>query len=311
MRLALLGVLVLFVMLPAASLSAADYYFSTAGNDGSGDGTISKPWASLSKLNGLNLGPGDRVYLRGGDSFSGSVVIAAADAGTAANPVRFASYGTGRAVISPGADQNGFDIYNAAGVEIRQLEVDGGDLSTHNKNGIGLYNDLAGNTRLEHVVISDCVVRNCHAGITVGAWASDNSYSGFADVTIERTLVRDCEDNGIVSWGMSSSSATSQSHRNITVRDCEVTGVTGDPDKTDGHSGSGIIMAGTIGGLVEGCYAHHNGGGGGRPTGGGPVGIWAWGAADVTIRRSLVHDQKTINGAVDGGGFDLDGGAVN
>ena len=41
----------------------------------------------MNKINEQNLGPGDRVYLNGGDEFSGSLYIAPEDAGSAADPV--------------------------------------------------------------------------------------------------------------------------------------------------------------------------------------------------------------------------------
>lgn len=129
---------------------------------------------------------------------------------------------------------------------------------------------------------------------------------------VEQNLVHTIRNDGIMTYGMYPGSATQQSHRNIVIRDCEVRGVTGNPDKTDGHSGSGIILSGVKGGLIDRCYAHHNGGSAGTPSGqGGPVGIWTWGSDSVTIQRSLVHDQKTTPGVKDGGGFDIDGGATN
>ena len=169
---------------------------------------------------------------------------------------------------------------------------------------------MPNNQRLEYLVIADCEIRQVREGILIGGDASDNSYSGFKDVTVERVVIRDCEHQGFSSYGMSPNSATLQSHRNIVVRDTEVYGVTGDPDFTSNHSGSGIVMSGTLGGLIENCYSHNNGGGGGRPSGGGPVAIWTYDTANVTIRNCLAHDQKTVAGAVDGGGFDLDGGST-
>jgi hypothetical protein len=43
----------------------------------------------------------------------------------------------------------------------------------------------------------------------------------------------------------------------------------------------------------------------------GPAGIWAYEADSVTIQHCLSYHNKTAPGAVDGSGFDLDGGVTN
>jgi hypothetical protein len=45
--------------------------------------------------------------------------------------------------------------------------------------------------------------------------------------------------------------------------------------------------------------------------GNGPVGIWAWNCDRVIIQYCVSHDNKTQKGAMDGGGFDFDGGVTN
>ena len=295
----------------ACPASAADYYLSQKGHDDKGDGSRKRPWASLGKLNQQRLRPGDRVYLKGGDTFEGTLIIASDDGGTPKKPVQITGYGKKPAIIIPGPDEDGIFIYNTAGIEIRNLIIDGKDLSKHHKRGIHAFIDLPNNQRAEHLVITDCEIRNVREGIIIGAAATDKTHSGFKDVLIERLHIHNCEHEGFTSYGMLPTSATQQSHRNITLRDCEVSGITGDPNLKKSHSGSGIILSGTLGGLIERCYSHHNGGGGGRPNGGGPVAIWTYEAAEVIIRECLAHNQKTVAGAKDGGGFDLDGGAVN
>src|SRR5688572_18957656 len=77
----------------------ASYYFSAAGNDTTGTGTQAAPWATIAKLNALDLNPADSVFFRGGDTFTGKIDLVPTDTGTSASPVTINSYGTGRATI--------------------------------------------------------------------------------------------------------------------------------------------------------------------------------------------------------------------
>jgi len=292
---------------------AADYYVSSSGNDSTGNGSFGNPWATIAKINTVDLEPGDRVLFAGTNTFSGGLDITAGDSGTAGSPVVITSYGGGRAIIAPPTNSHGVSVYNAAGIELRDLVVDGSDSDLHEKNGIQVYMDLPGDdTRLEHIVIADCEVRNCCYGMSIGAWGwSDDPYteyfSGYSNVTIEACVVHDCRRDGITTWGMYPGSSTEQSHRNLAIRDCVVHNCRGDPNKADGHSGSGIIMSGTVGGVIERCVAYANGDL--CKTVGGPVGIWSWGAADVTIQLCEAYSNGAEN--CDGGGFDIDGGCHN
>lgn len=295
---------------------AMDHFIHpTGGSDEQGNGSKKKPWATLQRVNNSKLKAGDGIYLAAGEIFPGSLVFDQADTGSARKPISVRPYGSSNAapVIQPGPQQHGVYIYNTAGIDMEGILIDGRNRDAHEKSGIMAYVDLPeDDRRMKHIHISNCELTNCHTGITIAAWGYKNKktyYSGFSNVLIEGCLVHHCRHDGITSWGISDSKAADYSHRNITVRDCEVHHVSGDPKHTNGHSGSGIILSATEGGLIERCYAHHNGGGGGKQSGGGPVGIWCWNAKQVTIRRCLVHDQKTIKGAMDGGGFDLDGGA--
>ncbi len=309
------------ILLHVASLHAVTYFVSPSGDDAQAGTSPGAAWKTVGRVNSIALPPGTTVLFEGGQTFTDAgLVLASGDAGDATQRVVIGSYGTGRAIIKPSTDVHGVDLYNTAGITIRDLIFEGIGRDTSSKRGIQIYMDLVGDpavdggvVRLHGITISNVTVRQFYHGIEIGAWAwsPQNTFSGFADVLVENCLVHDHRHDGITSYGLYPGSATQQSHRNIIIRDCEVYGVTGDPNKTNGHSGSGIIVSGVIGGLIDRCYAHHNGGSAGTSSGGGPVGIWTWGSYGVTIQRSLVHDQKTTPGVKDGGGFDIDGGATN
>ena len=74
---------------------ATDYYIAANGNDGNSGTSSASPWQSLNKLNASfnSLNSGDRVFLRRGDTFYGSIVPTKGFAG--GNPVIFSAYGSG------------------------------------------------------------------------------------------------------------------------------------------------------------------------------------------------------------------------
>jgi hypothetical protein len=102
-------------------------------------------------------------------------------------------------------------------------------------------------------------------------------------------------------------------HSDVQVTDSVVHDTSGDPAYTDNHSGDGIIISNTDGGLITRCAAYGNGFLNAH-TGGGPVGLWAYDANNVTISHSASWANRNGFGPgeqEDGGGFDLDGGCTN
>jgi hypothetical protein len=174
---------------------------------------------------------------------------------------------------------------------------------------VSLWCDLKDGRRLQGLRFEGMHISWFFKGIAIGA--DDASFSGFSDVAIEDCTVVSCLADGIVTFGRQPGSSEAQSHRNLQIRRTTVSKCYGDPTIKGPHSGSGIIMSGTKGGVIEDCTAHDNGGGTNDSSGGGPVGIWCWGCDSVTIQRCLVYNQRTTPGVNDGGGFDIDGGATN
>src|SRR4051812_50190966 len=83
--------------------SASDYYVSRAGSDASAGTSTGAAWQTLARVNSVVLQPGDRVLLRGGDTFSGRLSLDSADGGTASAPIAIGSYRSGPAAHPAGA----------------------------------------------------------------------------------------------------------------------------------------------------------------------------------------------------------------
>jgi hypothetical protein len=213
----------------ARLLKAADYYFSTAGSDANGVGSKLSPWASLDKANTLDLQPGDRILLQG-VKFSGTLSLTAEDGGTAANPVRVSSYGSGRATIAAGAN-SGISVYNVSGIAISNLIISG-TLAGNSASGVVMYTDLPGATKLDYLRLFNLDISGFgQSGVTLGAWPSDGSKSGFRDVQITHVKAFGNADAGIKTYGYFSKSATSWSHENVYIGHCTTNDNKASPSK--------------------------------------------------------------------------------
>ena len=285
------------------------YYVDvTAGSDSNAGTSAASPWATIEKANAQDLGPGDRLLLRGSQTFPGTLRLTAEDAGTTAEPVVIASYGDGRATIGAGTGK-GVSVYNAGGVEVKNLVVSGAGYAAGNRgSGVEIYTDRGNETKLEHVRVENVEASGFgNAGVLLGAWPQDGTKSGFRDVRITNVSAHDNADAGIESFGYFSASAKGWAHEDVYVGRCHTYDNKGIPDKGS-HSGNGVVLGDVNGATIERCISHDNGENNNH-RGGGPVGIWAWDSNYVIIQHNESYGNKS--GTIDGGGFDLDGGVTN
>ena len=278
--------------LPAA---ATDYYVSAAGND-TNPGTLASPWKTLARASRATFHPGDRLLLRGGDTFTDALLLDDADAGTATSPVVVTSFGTGRSTISV-TSGSAIYVYNAAGIDISNLTVAG---TMGADSGISFYADLAGGVILDRIHIDSVDVSGFHEdGIDIGSW---NGAIGYRDVRVTRATVHGNGRTGLLVYA-------EQPNVHSAVYVGQVTayanpGIAGSTTNT----GSGIVLGGVNGGTIEGSTAYGNGAN--CTAAQGPVGIWAYDSTAITIQNNESYGNRT-GGTADGGGFDLDQNVSN
>jgi hypothetical protein len=82
----------MFLTATAALAKATTYYVASSGNDAWSGLSINTPWASLAKASSVALQPGDRVLLKRGDAFSGTLKISSS--GTSTSMIEISDYGT-------------------------------------------------------------------------------------------------------------------------------------------------------------------------------------------------------------------------
>ena len=92
--------LLIFLIFPL-HLFATDYYFSATGSDSNSGTSSGSPFQTVTKFetiaNNGTISPGDHVFFKCGDSFSGNILINSGSVknGTSGSPIIVTSYGTG------------------------------------------------------------------------------------------------------------------------------------------------------------------------------------------------------------------------
>ncbi len=295
--------LLLFIFsLPGLSCTRT-YYLNNAGNDANTGTSPAHAWRTTARLNAARLLPGDHVLLAGGQNFEGGIQLRHDSRGTSGQPIVFRSYGPGRATIQS-SDDFGFYAHNAAGIELRQLAFVGSGRLTNKASGVIFFLDSAA-TNLSYLRLDSLEVSGYRAaGISVG---SSHGSSGYDDVRITHCQAHANGEAGLASHAFYPSPG--HAHRNWYIGNCSAYDNSGRADATTTHTGSGIVLSGVDGALVENCTAYHNGWLNANP-GGGPVGIWGWNCNNLVIQRCESHHN--LSGTTyDGGGFDLDGGCTH
>ena len=299
----------------AGSAAGTQYFIAPSGDDSAAGTSPSAPWRTTARANALSLQLGDAVLFLGGvDHEAGTLAVTVANAGAGAGaPVLVSSYGGSpagqRARLHTDARVGAGVIVSESGaVEVSNLDVFGAGTAQAKQAGILLYANVNGTgARFAGVSVHDVSVQ----GYQMGVFIYSPFCRGFSGVRISRVLAQNNLINGIASDGAYSSACFS--HSDIVVEDSVAFNNSGDPTDASQWTGSGIVLSDVDGALIQRCEAGFNGGSN-RHLGGGPCGIWAWGARNVTISHCVSHDNSNgfpagTPNAQDGDGYDLDGGA--
>lgn len=277
--------------IPKTSLRKADgrFYFDSVNGDDKNDGSQSNPWQTLSKINKINLFPGDSIFLKGGTIFSGSIVLEAI-MGTRESTIVVTSYGDKRAIVSSD-DDVGISVKGCNYLTIENLEFKGSGRATNTASGVYLM-------KSQHILLKNLE--------TSGYLKSGVAIHESNDVKVTHTYAHDNGFAGITSMG------GIKQNQNIYIGYSKAERNLGDRTVLDNHSGSGILIGYSDNVVVEYCTASENGAE--MPRGGnGPVGIWAHDGDNVLFQYNISHHNRTNRalGGLDGGGFDFDGAITN
>lgn len=271
-----------------ASKERCYYLDSVRGSDENDGRDPQHPLRTIGALNAARPASGDRVLLRGGHVFSGTLELHGSASASEDGGICIGSYGDGRATLYAGP-ADGVVLQGIGGLTLENLEIVG--------CGRNAGSDGTGITAV------DCSDLSIHDVIVRGFRVAGIAIRGGSDIRVERATAHHNGAAGI---------QVNRGHdiaRRIVIRDCLVHDNAGDPKRLDNHSGNGIVVGGLDECLIEYCRAWNNGYDMPR-TGNGPVGIWGYAAHRLTIQYCISHDNKTSPGGMDGGGFDFDGGVT-
>ncbi|MFE9136514.1 right-handed parallel beta-helix repeat-containing protein [Streptomyces sp. NPDC007355] len=278
------------------------FYVSPEGDDRNDGLSPAKPWRTLDHANDVRFEPGDRLRLKGGARFRGSVTLEDDEAGSGTKPVVIESYGTGRATIAP-RGTSGITVRNTSGVEIRNLSLVGDRRALREGVGISFRNSLPG-TRLDHVRITGVEARGFQNGISLGA--EKDGAAGFGDVRITDVSVHHNLEGGLVFYGPRfEADRPAYAHAGLRIERVRAYANSGDPESDRRNTGSGIALGSVRDAKVLRSVAHDNGARSAADAAEGPEGIWVYDSTRVVLENNRSYRNRT-GSHVDGGGFGLD-----
>jgi hypothetical protein len=206
MRRLLILIVLLVIVGPASASVGTTYYVSTTGAD-TNPGTASAPWRTVSRVNHASLAPGDNVLFAGGEQFTDST-LTPPSSGTSSAPIRFGSYGTGRAVLHAGP---GTDVYLPSGSHdfvFDNLDLTGsGILLSSAGSGTGVYNVTIKNSYFHDTpqsAINDAIHADHNWTITANTFRHIGDSAIFvwgSDVSITGSVIADTGWNSAIAWG--------------------------------------------------------------------------------------------------------------
>ncbi|HET9379669.1 MAG TPA: right-handed parallel beta-helix repeat-containing protein [Streptomyces sp.] len=279
------------------------FYVSPEGDDHNDGMSPKRPWRSLTHADGARLKPGDRLRLKGGERFRGSLTLEKGEAGSPAEPVVIESYGAGRATIAP-RGTSAVTVHDTAGVEIRDVSLVGDRKARREGVGIAFRTSLPGTRRLKHVKITNVEASGFQNGISVGT--DEDAVAGYTGVRITGASVHDNLEAGIVFYGPPfEASRPAYAHDDLRIERVRAYSNTGDPRNERRNTGSGIVLGSVRNATVTRSAAHDNGAKSATAAEEGPEGIWVHDSTRVTLEHNRSYHNHT-GSRVDGGGFGLD-----
>ncbi|HEY0009504.1 MAG TPA: hypothetical protein VGB55_12320, partial [Tepidisphaeraceae bacterium] len=207
--------------------------------------------------------------------------------------------------IQAGSGSDGIYAYNNAGFSFSNFNLVGNGYTSNTKNGISLYNDLAGNVKKDYLRFDNLEISGFGSnGLVLGGF---NGSSGYNDVRITNVSSHDNGKGGISTYGFTFNRTTpNYANTNVYVGNSKAynnRGITSDTNPT----GNGIVLGSVNNGVIERSVAYNNGIN--NINSAGPVGIWAYDARNVVIQHNESYANRTSGG--DGDGFDLDVNTTN
>lgn len=289
--------------------SAVIYYISAAGSDSNNGTSPATPWATIAKVNSIIPNPGTSFLFRGGDTFTGALILAAS--GQPGAPISYDSYEDGKATISSG-NGSGIAITNLDNVAIQNLNFVGAGISGTNVN----YGVFVNNTTRDcaNYLINNLTVSQYNGqGIGLACGNANPATPFFTrNIAIKNCTVHDCAQNAIqLSPLNQQATGTNQalffcSFVNVLIDHCHLYNIPGQNTVPQQFGGSGIVAQGVDGCVVQYCLVHDNGF---NPSVNSGPAIYTANCNNGLFQYNEVYNQATND--KDGAGIQADFGVTN
>ena len=220
----------------ASSKDTVAYYFDSNAS-ANGSGTEASPFNSLNAIDGLELQPGDGIYLKKGSDFEGSLKLIGIN-GNEQSPITISSYGEGAKPRINGCDtQDGGVIYIEKCSYITISDLDVCDTATYKAERRGIYIYGARGESLAGITLDGIYVHHIrgidnskNSGAIVAKCDDKTNFDG---LTIKNCYITDIDGVGISVVGNSSSI-----HTNTIISSNRISDV----------NGIGVYMSNLVGG---------------------------------------------------------------
>jgi hypothetical protein len=304
--------------------AATSYYFSASGSDSNNCRSPASPCRTIGKMNSLTYAAGDSILFHGGDSFTGCVMLNSTNVpnkGSASNPITLDSYGSGNATLlsnCPGNLHALLTIDGVSGVTVQNLILSAN--GTQTAIGIMVQNSYT-STAVNTILIQNNDISGFNISgpgqygaeifIAGQAYATGGNCGPLNNVQVLNNKLHGAagptspDDNGITGSGCGANVT------NVKYSGNEVFNIGGHGSAPGGTSGNGIVANSVDGGELSFNLVHDNGAN--VNTCGGPAGVWAYKANNITIKFNEVYHMQPLplSGGCDWAAYDLDEGVSN
>jgi hypothetical protein len=270
----------------SAPILAHDYYYDATLGNNANSGHEDAPLQTMANLNARTLKPGDRVFFKRGETWSG-VTYTPTDSGAAGRPITYDAYGSGALPVIIGTGSYCINCSKDY-IHIKNIDING--------NGAVVYGLALGG---HDNVVDGCVARSCTEW---GIWGNGTSVYVYNSVFRNNTVYSNTHS------GMTGGSG----HARVNCCwNCLIEDNTCYNNGTDNAADHGIYFADGYGHLVRRNHCYDNAGGGlklndldgGESLGGhivegnyfhgGRAGIWPT-TNNSTFRNNLLYDNWEV-----------------
>lgn len=279
------------------------YVDANNGNDTNAGTSPGEAFASLEKINNLNLKAGTKVLFKSGTAYFGQ--LKPKGVGKQGNPIIISKYGgEAKPIINgEGNYMAAVHIYNMAYVELHDLEITNTGLERQNgRRGVMVEAYNCG--EVKHIILDNLFIHDVNGSLVKSdgggsaiLWRNhgDQLKTKFDSLIIQNCHLKNCTRNGINARGYTRRDNWHPS-TNVIIRNNLLEGIPGD----------GIVPIGTDGTLIEynvmrdcpDVLSHKEA----------AAGIWPWSADNTLIQYNEVAGHKA---KWDGQGFDSDWNCLN